>query len=366
VTGRSEPSESGFDRLAVAFSTGLSRRQVAKLAAGLALSSLVPGVARAARWPRARAADKTRGSCPPQARKECSSGALRGDWVHGCAESAAKGVASTFNGCGPEAGIPVSLFDHEFARGDYIPDNPFYLGHFFSACQGHDCCYGQCGGNKAQCDSDFLAKMRAACDTRWPLKTIADSIIYGQMAALCYAVADAYYDAVSTTTTGQDAYDAGQKAVCDCCIDCPTQAKLLGYLDYNHWAVCPRPRRGDRLLVHQPVRERGQLRRLRQDMPAAVRRVRLPGGRLSERRLRLSTRRAGLLQRLPGPRGLHGPGAGVVAATTTADPACSGPPPCRRGGGRGGPSSSAGRARAGAGSGRSRGSPGSPRARRCG
>jgi hypothetical protein len=241
VTGPSEPSGSGFDRLAVAFSTGLSRRQVAKLGAGLAFSAMVPGVARAARWPGARAADKTRGSCPPQARKECSSGALRGDWVHGCAESAAKGVASTFNGCGPEAGIPVSLFDHEFARGDYIPDNPFYLGHFFSACQGHDCCYGQCGGNKAQCDSDFLAKMRAACDTRWPLKTIADSIIYGQMAALCYAVADAYYDAVSTTTTGQDAYDAGQKAVCDCCIDCPTQAKLLGYLDYNHWAVCPDP-----------------------------------------------------------------------------------------------------------------------------
>ncbi len=238
MTGRSEGS--GFDRLAVAFAAGMSRRQVVKLAAGLALSALVPAVA-TGRGPRARAADKTRGACQPQTRAECPGGSLRGDWTHGCTKSVAKGVASTFNGCGPEAGIPVSVFDHEFARGDYIPDDPLYLGHFFSACQGHDCCYGKCGSDKAQCDADFLGKMRAACDERWTAHSIGEAVIYSQMAALCYAVADTYYSAVSTTQTGQDAYDAGQQAVCDCCVDCKQQAKILGYLDAQWWAVCPDP-----------------------------------------------------------------------------------------------------------------------------
>ena len=239
MTGHSEGG-SGFDRLALAAAAGLSRRQLAKLTAGLALGALVPQFAWARR-PGARIADKTRGACPPQSRAECSAGWLRGDWAHGCTHPVAKGVASNFNGCGPEAGIPISVFDHEFARGDFIPDNPLYLGHFFTACQGHDCCYGQCGSDKARCDADFLGKMRAACDEHWSAKTIAESIVYSQMAALCYAVADAYYSAVSTTQTGVDAYDAGQKAVCDCCVDCKQQAAVLGYLDSQWWAVCPDP-----------------------------------------------------------------------------------------------------------------------------
>lgn len=247
MTGRSEPDRDGaataaphaFDRLARA-AQGLSRRQLLKLSGGLALTGLLPARARAVLLdaPLARAAAKTTGTCPTPARDVCQGGVAT--WTPSCQHSFSLGLPSQYNGCGPQGGIDLPVF----GRGDYVPDNPFELASFFDACKGHDCCYGSCGHAKADCDTRFLADMVAACEARWPTSTVAQSVIDGQFNAYCLTVAQIYYEAVSGTQTGQDAYDAGQTEVCGCCIDCPTYAQQeLGLsADDAQWYIpCPVP-----------------------------------------------------------------------------------------------------------------------------
>ncbi|HEY1688420.1 MAG TPA: hypothetical protein VGF95_06090 [Solirubrobacteraceae bacterium] len=246
MTGRSEleargagDGEERLDRIALAAADGLSRRQLVKLGGAFALAALAtrpPTVARAAKALAHQAKTVIRGSCQEQKRKECSPGSpARGEWYPGCPQSVPNGNTSSFNGCGPEAGIDLPILGH----GDWIPDTPFDLANFFYACEGHDCCYGTCGNEKAGCDSNFLGSMIKACEQEWPQKSIAESILNTQDYLLCLAVAAVYHHEVSATQTGQEAYNAGQKEVCECCMDCETYASVTGALDAKWWTACP-------------------------------------------------------------------------------------------------------------------------------
>jgi hypothetical protein len=220
--------EDGFDRLAMAAGPDLSRRQVAKLAGGLALAAMFPGlratasasarsapgpgsaaeaasgsVRASARRPWRRPA-KTTGSCPPQPAGSCSNGSSPGPWSPSCQSTVANGTTSTYNGCGPEGGITSRHINP-------VPDNPLDLGSFFGPCVGHDCCYGTCGQSKATCDSNFFSDMLAACKSDWPTNSVLDTAGY----FYCAEVARIYYNYVATK--GQSAFDAAQAEVCSCC-----------------------------------------------------------------------------------------------------------------------------------------------------
>jgi hypothetical protein len=237
MPGRTDRLHRGdtVDGLARALGGATSRRQFAKLAAGTALAAMLPGSAHGARMPRAHGAKRV-GSCEPQPYKDCrpGTGSLRGDWFPGCSEPVSKGDRSSFNGCGPEGGIDVTVI-HDFGKHDLIPDRPLDVADFARACNGHDCCYGRCGSEKASCDANFLDDLLHACDQASGGGGLLDDIAE----ALCFGVAKVYYDAVSTTQTGQDAYNAGQKEVCDCCLDCQQQAQAVGYLDARWHKSCP-------------------------------------------------------------------------------------------------------------------------------
>jgi Group XII secretory phospholipase A2 precursor (PLA2G12) len=97
------------------------------------------------------------------------------------------------NGCGPEKGIKV-------------PDKPFWLADFKPACDFHDICYETCRVPKSACDSGFLRRMNAICKAQY-----GSGVRYH----LCRGIASDYYEAVSTLGSG--AYEAAQKAACQCC-----------------------------------------------------------------------------------------------------------------------------------------------------
>lgn len=214
MTGPCDPDRFGRmpDRLELlaraAATQRLSRRQLAKLGAGAALGALLP------EWPifaPVHAYAKTTGSCPPQPKKPCAAGEVRADWVPGCKKPVAKGRASEFNGCGPQAGLDLPVLGH----GDWVPDRPLGLANFFDACKAHDCCYGQCGAQKSDCDSAFGKATMEACVSGQGLAVT--ELFSGLNLTTCLGVAQAYHAAVADTQTGQDAYDAGQAEVCDCC-----------------------------------------------------------------------------------------------------------------------------------------------------
>ncbi|MGH2929232.1 MAG: hypothetical protein ACRDL8_13595, partial [Solirubrobacteraceae bacterium] len=179
----------------------------AKLGAAAALGAMLPEWAI---FGPVRAYAKTTGPCPPQPRKPCDAG-VRADWVPGCKKPVAKGKASEFNGCGPQAGLDLPVLGH----GDWVPDRPLELANFFDACKAHDCCYGQCGTQKADCDSAFGKATMEACVSGQGLAVTA--LFGGLNLSTCLGVAQAYHAAVADTQTGQDAYNAGQAEVCDCC-----------------------------------------------------------------------------------------------------------------------------------------------------
>ncbi|HEV7330208.1 MAG TPA: T9SS type A sorting domain-containing protein [Flavisolibacter sp.] len=89
------------------------------------------------------------------------------------------------NGCGAQGSVI-----------DYVPDF-----NFTEACNGHDICYGTCFKTKSECDLNFLAGMLQACDG----------------SESCQMLATIYYDAVSGTETGMEAYASGQE---EGCIEC--------------------------------------------------------------------------------------------------------------------------------------------------
>lgn len=217
MTGRFDrpPSEPDvLDQLARAAASGISRRQLAKLGGALALSVLLP------RWPApAQAAQsviahaKTTGPCPPQNAGTCPGARL--SWTPDCKHPVATGRASEFNGCGPQSGLDLPILGH----GDWIPDRPLYLANFFDACKGHDCCYGQCGSDKTDCDTEFFKAMIKACGGGAGLGRPVLDVFAGVGLVACLEVANAYHAAVHYTQTGQDAYNSGQQEVCECCCD---------------------------------------------------------------------------------------------------------------------------------------------------
>lgn len=155
-------------------------------------------------------AAKTTGLCAPQSAGTCPG--LLDDWTPTCQHSVPNGKTSQFNGCGPQGGLDLPVL----GRGDWVPDRPLDLANFFDPCKGHDCCYGQCGSVKTECDANFLAGMIRACNEAHPPNSGTFDSLYN---ANCLSVAAAYYEAVSATETGQKAYNAGQQEVCSCCED---------------------------------------------------------------------------------------------------------------------------------------------------
>jgi hypothetical protein len=214
MTGLSDPRAGdrpdALDVLSRAAATGMSRRQMAKLGGALALTALLPEWAVPARAADvAHAAAKTTGNCPAQRRGPC--GAVRAHWSPTCKTTVPNGRASAFNGCGPQNGLDLPVLGH----GDWVPDRPLDVVSFFDACKGHDCCYGRCGSEKAACDEQFLHAMRDSCLKSASLADLA--LLPGLRMSLCLGVAEVYHQAVSSTDTGQSAYDAGQAETCDCC-----------------------------------------------------------------------------------------------------------------------------------------------------
>lgn len=68
-----------------------------------------------------------------------------------------------------------------------VPDGPF-----LDACKFHDACFRSGALDQGRCDADFLADMRASCDTKWPAgKKPAEH-------AACGAAAYTYYRAVNS------------------------------------------------------------------------------------------------------------------------------------------------------------------------
>ncbi|MGH2855945.1 MAG: hypothetical protein ACRDMJ_00515, partial [Solirubrobacteraceae bacterium] len=190
---------------------------------------------------RARPFAKATGACPQQSRKPCYGTRDANVPSTGCkgvgGSVVSSGVASEFNGCGPQGGLDL-IPNADFTKGDWVPDSPFGLASFFAACKGHDCCYGNCGSPKESCDSDFRLSMEAACQATWSGTSLLDSI--GM--SYCLTVANTYYNAVSSTQTGTDAFNAGQDEVCDCCVDCQTAIALTNSsCEAQHALTCPDP-----------------------------------------------------------------------------------------------------------------------------
>src|SRR3954452_13879833 len=156
MTGRFDGDLAGtFDAIATRAADGMSRRQVAKLAIGMALSSAVPSWLLAPDLASAGKIGKE-GDCPTPQAGSCPSGSL--GYTKNCAHKVPNGQASFYNGCGPAAGIDLlGLAKVE------PPDTPFDLAHFADACNGHDCCYGRCGADKDDCDTNFRHGMHEEC-----------------------------------------------------------------------------------------------------------------------------------------------------------------------------------------------------------
>ncbi len=99
------------------------------------------------------------------------------------------------NGCGPEGGIASPVIPNRFFRANFKP-----------ACDFHDICYETCRKNKAYCDRRFHRLMQEECRGVYQV---------GYRRQACLAQARNYYAAVSLG--GGNAYEAAQRAACDCC-----------------------------------------------------------------------------------------------------------------------------------------------------
>ena len=100
-----------------------------------------------------------------------------------------------------------------FDRGSFDPEIPERDGpttdltsDFAPACNGHDVAYGTCDYPKDLADRMFLLSMAQACQSA----SLAGETDFG----LCIAVADVYYEAVSRSSIGQEAYCSAQTESC--------------------------------------------------------------------------------------------------------------------------------------------------------
>jgi hypothetical protein len=206
-----------FDSLARLAADGrLSRRQLAKRALAIAVaSSFTPFVLRIS-GANAGVIGKI-GDCPSQSAGSCPPNYKLSAYTPGCANKIPNGTTSTYNGCGPEAGIDLrKVFDHTGVPHFKFepPDDPLWLGNFVNACINHDCCYGTCGASKTQCDNNFRSELHSVCqDTNSSSGVLDTALLF-----YCSAIAEQYYDAVANDPQGQAAFDSGQAEVCNCCV----------------------------------------------------------------------------------------------------------------------------------------------------
>lgn len=99
------------------------------------------------------------------------------------------------NGCGPEGGAATRI----------IP-NRFFKANFKPGCDFHDVCYETCLRRKEVCDVRFGEMLRAEC---------RDAYGPGLRRNVCLQQARNYFNFVSNF--GDDAYEAAQRAACNCC-----------------------------------------------------------------------------------------------------------------------------------------------------
>lgn len=135
---------------------------------------------------------------------DCADG-IRSLYYPGCPNPVTKpNYTPTVNGCGPEGGV--------FGTGiNAVPNSPLYLSDFTEACNGHDRGYGTCTRPKNDTDGHFRTDMFAACGS-----THSGSGMFSTMLRIqCKHAAQTYHKAVSDL--GEEAYQAGQAAACDCC-----------------------------------------------------------------------------------------------------------------------------------------------------
>jgi RHS repeat-associated protein len=125
------------------------------------------------------------------------------------------------NGCGTDGW-----------KGKLVPERPFWMIDFASACNKHDICYGTCGNDKGTCDREFLGDMQLACELEYGVNEIvfpgygaADQLLENMRKLdprvirhkTCMKLAQAYYTAVSAAGAGP--YKDAQTQACKCC--CP-------------------------------------------------------------------------------------------------------------------------------------------------
>lgn len=219
MLGRSDPREdpagNGFDDLALLADTGLSRRQVLKRAAGLALASLIPpwmsgAKAKAPGNPAGTGTPASKyGWCPKPAPGVCEGSLTM--WTPQCTAPVASGTPSPHNGCGPQGGVNIwgiNVGDIKAA------DKPLGLASFTQPCNDHDCCYGTCGKNKATCDVEALNGWLQACNRQ--LGNSPDDIIATARLGYCYGAAWAYYEQLDSEE-GIAAFNEAQGEACNCC-----------------------------------------------------------------------------------------------------------------------------------------------------
>jgi RHS repeat-associated protein len=99
-------------------------------------------------------------------------------------------------------GMPWGWGCGDVGTDKFVPDG-FFMASFYSACRRHDNCYGTCGKDKGQCDSQFLKDLLDSCDSEG----------YG---VGCKGVARSYYAAMKTKLS-RDAYNRAQEEACQDC-----------------------------------------------------------------------------------------------------------------------------------------------------
>ena len=111
------------------------------------------------------------------------------------------GLAPTANGCGPDDW-----------RNKLVPNRPYLVIDFTTACNNHDKCFGTCGALKTKCDKDFYDDMVFLCYQKYNWNSVTPAPpIYENLLNVCKSLANAYFQAVSNF--GNEPYNNAQK----CC-----------------------------------------------------------------------------------------------------------------------------------------------------
>ncbi|MFA7136276.1 MAG: RHS repeat-associated core domain-containing protein, partial [Bacteroidales bacterium] len=173
---------------------------------------------------------------------------------HGEKKKCPKGKIWTFrnisrvnqaDGCSnPFEGILLGNFGKELSK--LIPGIPPYTGNpdmpfddvsFTGACDFHDYCYSNCAKEQSDCDKGLLSRAEGACDEKSSHKIFLSIQQKEEWLGKCKKWAKAYYIAVSKF--GKEAYDARQKAACECqCPDALTQSGPV-FIDENNKDYTP-------------------------------------------------------------------------------------------------------------------------------